>query len=663
MRAALGAGPGRLARQLLAESLLLALAAGVVGLARDRGGRCARSWPSCPTACPASTRCASTPACSCSPSRWRSSPPPWPGSPPRCPWPAPIWSPTCAAADAVRPGAPAAGRRALVVAQVALAVTVVAAAGLLTRSLLRLQSVDMGLAADRLVLVRLALPQAKYADAARHRQFLEDVVAELEAAPGIAGATPVHTPPFAGTGGWDAPEFTAEGQSAEQAAANPSLNLESIHPELLRDARGDPRPRARIHGGGPAGRAGGRGRQRGRRGAHLAGREPDRQADQARPPRLHGAVAHRGRAWPGPRAIASWRRRGRRSTCRPRSSSTRPRCSSCARARPWPSWPRRCASACAPSTRTCRSCSVAPFTELLQGPLARPRFNALPDRRLRRGRAAAGAVGLYAVMAASVRQRHGEIGVRVALGATAADVRRLVLGEGLRLAGLGAAIGLAARSRATRLLAACSTACTRSIPSRSWPRRCCWWALPGWRPPCQRAGPRAWTRSSCCGRSEARLQQRPQRRPHVLGDPPLALGGRVDAVGLVQGSRRPRPRAGTARASRRLRASSGIDRAEAAAVVRAELGSASMPRSTRRGGGSRCRRASRIAWMFARVRVGILSAQPVVGAGLQHQHRDRLTQQPVDPLQRARRRLAADARVHHPVAQPRASIFCWSRAG
>ena len=118
-------------------------------------------------------------------------------------------------------------------AQVALAVTVVAAAGLLTRSLLRLQAVDMGLAADRLVFVELALPQAKYAERGRHLQFLNDVVAQLEADPDIAGATPVNTPPFAGTGGWDAPRFTAEGQSAERAATNPSLNLESIHPNYF----------------------------------------------------------------------------------------------------------------------------------------------------------------------------------------------------------------------------------------------------------------------------------------------------------------------------------------------------------------------------------------------------------------------------------------------
>ncbi|HVQ29626.1 MAG TPA: FtsX-like permease family protein, partial [Vicinamibacteria bacterium] len=50
--------------------------------------------------------------------------------------------------------------------------------------------------------------------------------------------------------------------------------------------------------------------------------------------------------------------------------------------------------------------------------------------------------GSFAVIAASVRQRYREIGVRVALGATASDVRGMVLGEGVRLAALGAAMGL-----------------------------------------------------------------------------------------------------------------------------------------------------------------------------------------------------------------------------
>ena len=95
---------------------------------------------------------------------------------------------------------------------------------------------------------------------------------------------------------------------------------------------------------------------------------------------------------------------------------------------------------------------VASFSELLDEPLARPRFNAFVIAVFGAAELLLAAVGLYAVMAAYVRQRYPEIGIRVALGATASDVRRLVLGEGLRLAGLGAALGLGGAVVANRLL-------------------------------------------------------------------------------------------------------------------------------------------------------------------------------------------------------------------
>jgi putative ABC transport system permease protein len=47
------------------------------------------------------------------------------------------------------------------------------------------------------------------------------------------------------------------------------------------------------------------------------------------------------------------------------------------------------------------------------------------------------AVGLYGVMAAYVRQRDTEIGIRFALGATPADIRGLEVSEALRLVGTG----------------------------------------------------------------------------------------------------------------------------------------------------------------------------------------------------------------------------------
>jgi ABC-type antimicrobial peptide transport system permease subunit len=51
------------------------------------------------------------------------------------------------------------------------------------------------------------------------------------------------------------------------------------------------------------------------------------------------------------------------------------------------------------------------------------------------------AIGLYSVIAYTVAQRTQEIGVRIALGARARDVVRLVLGEGVRFAVIGIALG------------------------------------------------------------------------------------------------------------------------------------------------------------------------------------------------------------------------------
>jgi predicted permease len=63
------------------------------------------------------------------------------------------------------------------------------------------------------------------------------------------------------------------------------------------------------------------------------------------------------------------------------------------------------------------------------------------------------AVGIYGVMASFAAQRTHEIGVRVALGALPRDVVRLVLRRGLLLAGIGVAAGLAGAAGLTRLLA------------------------------------------------------------------------------------------------------------------------------------------------------------------------------------------------------------------
>jgi putative ABC transport system permease protein len=61
-------------------------------------------------------------------------------------------------------------------------------------------------------------------------------------------------------------------------------------------------------------------------------------------------------------------------------------------------------------------------------------------------------LGVYSVMAYSVAQRSAEIGVRMALGASAGTVQKMVLRHGMTLAGVGLAIGLAAALTVTRLM-------------------------------------------------------------------------------------------------------------------------------------------------------------------------------------------------------------------
>ena len=61
-------------------------------------------------------------------------------------------------------------------------------------------------------------------------------------------------------------------------------------------------------------------------------------------------------------------------------------------------------------------------------------------------------VGLFGVMATMVRQRTGELAVRMALGATSGEIGRRVLRRGVKLAAIGVATGLGAAMVTNRLL-------------------------------------------------------------------------------------------------------------------------------------------------------------------------------------------------------------------
>jgi predicted permease len=95
---------------------------------------------------------------------------------------------------------------------------------------------------------------------------------------------------------------------------------------------------------------------------------------------------------------------------------------------------------------------VRTLSEVVRGTIARPRGISVLVGVFALVALTLAAVGVYGVMAYSVRERTQEIGIRMALGATATSVFRLVLGDALKLVTIGLVAGLAAAAMLTRLL-------------------------------------------------------------------------------------------------------------------------------------------------------------------------------------------------------------------
>jgi putative ABC transport system permease protein len=97
--------------------------------------------------------------------------------------------------------------------------------------------------------------------------------------------------------------------------------------------------------------------------------------------------------------------------------------------------------------------SIKTMDEYRSASVAAPRFNTTLLSAFAAVALVLTIVGLYGVMSYSVAQRTSEIGIRMALGAQTRDVLQLIVGQGLKLVGLGLAIGLLGAFALTRLMA------------------------------------------------------------------------------------------------------------------------------------------------------------------------------------------------------------------
>ena len=289
------------------------------------------------------------------------------------------------------------------------------------------RTVGAELATDDLLFVPLSLPVQEYADPQRRLRFLTRVMTQLQSVPGITSATPVNTEPFSGVG-WDVPTFTVEGRSVEQAERNAALNLEAIHPNYFGTFEVEiVRGRAFTDAD--------------RQGTTLVAIVSEDVAAQTWPgedpigKRLKMGGLDSTDPW---RAVVGVTRPTRYRDIRERRATLYvPAEQLMVSARMLvvrtPEAPAVIAPIVVAAIRAVdpdvRVLRVAPFDDLLDGPLARPRFTAVLAGTFGGVGLFLAAVGLYAVMAAFVRMRQREIGLRVALGATTGQIRRLIVGE------------------------------------------------------------------------------------------------------------------------------------------------------------------------------------------------------------------------------------------